>query len=54
MKRYIDYIDDYERCTKEDMIEIINQLSDRLNFLLNVVYNSPMSVDDYLYDDWDR
>ena len=54
MKRYIEYIDDYDRCTKEDMIEIINQLSDTLNFVLNIIYNSPMSVDDYLYDDFDR
>lgn len=40
MKQYIDYIEDYEKCTKEDLIDVVNQLSDRLNYVLNVMYSS--------------
>ena len=49
MKEYIETIKDYDECTKEDMIEIINQLSDRLNYVLNLIYNSS-SIDDIIYD----
>lgn len=54
MKRYIDYIDDYDDCTREDMIEIINQLSDKLNYVLNVIYNSPDGLNGMYFDDLDR
>jgi len=49
VKEYVEIIEDYDGCTKEDMIEIINQLADRLNYVLNLIYNSS-SIDDIMYD----
>lgn len=49
MKDYIEFIEDYDKCTKEDVIDIVNQLSDKLNYVLNLVYTSS-SIDDIMYD----
>lgn len=54
MKQYVDCIEDYERCTKEDLIDVINQMSDKLNYLLNIVYNSPSGINNIYYNDLDR
>lgn len=53
MKQYIDYIEDYEKCTKEDLIDVVNQLSDRLNYVLNVMYSS-VDMENVFYNDFKR
>lgn len=52
MKAYIQNIEDYDNCTKEDLIEIINDCVDKLNFLLNLIYSSGNNFEQLL-DDFD-
>lgn len=49
--RYVDCIEDCEELTKEELVEYVNEIADKLNTLMGIVYNSSLINDEVVFND---
>lgn len=44
MERYLETIESYDDVTTEDLVDMYNQLVEKVNYILNAIYNNSVDL----------